>query len=611
MRPVPLLVPLACVLTISITLSAQPAQRPPAQRPPAASAPGQLPVLEGRPDRVADEAAGDGAPARAKDAAADPLPLGEPFRSQALGISVRPPAGFRMVRKLGGDEVDFVDEQRKWTLKVSRMQLTEPMTLEPGVDPKRDNLPRAGLLEITLGRLKAAMPAAVVLRNDVINLGANDAGLIALRHVEGLETMLSQQALVRRSDLLYFVISLTSPGSKAAGNANVAGNDNGANGGDNEPAEDRGERQAVETFQSILDTVELLDQEPLRREQDERLYATRAFYVNLGSAGKLEKALIPRQWFRILRNGKDIGYLYTVEETAEGIPGNRRAAGAAARARGKAGGAALAADGAGILVGMRSRTLPDENLQVDSESWMFCTPDRRSEQWSTLTVVRDRKAKTEDHAMTFGASSRQANRVLDKEADLRGEQWDKNDPGQPPVAIREDHRLNVTHVGKRENAEPLSQGVPKWYLPQALGHLLPRVLPLREPKQFMFAAYVHEARAVMHRYVDVAAESRVVLAGEPIRAIPIKDRIGLEGSVTTHYVTHDGKYLGSENPDGGIIILPSDEQRLKQIWKDADFTRPADVKENPEPARAAGAPANPAAATRGTGATNSRPATAR
>ena len=587
MRPVPPLVPLACLLTLTVGLSAQPAAPRPA--PPV---PGKLPVLEGRPDKAADESA------TAKDGDAGALPLGDPFRSQALGISIRPPAGFKMVRKLGGDEVDFVDEGRRWTLKVSRMQLTEPMTLEPGVDPKRDNLPRAGLLEITLGRLKAAMPAAVVLRNDVVNLGDAEAGLIALRHNEGLDTLLSQQALVRRNDLLYFVISLTSPGNKAAANADAAG---AGKGGEDQPAEDPGERQAVETFQAVLDTIELLDQEPLRREQNDRLYATRAFYVNLGSAGKLEKALIPRQWFRILRNGKDIGYLYTVEETADGIPGHRRAAGAAARARGKAAGAALAADGHGILIGMRSRTLPDENVQVDSESWMFCTPDRRSEQWSTLTVVRDRKAKTEDHAMTFGASSRQSNRVLDKEADLRGEQWDKDDPGQPPVAIKEDHHLNVTHVGKRENAEPLSQGVPKWYLPQALGHLLPRVLPLREPKQFMFAQYVHEARAVMHRYVDVGVEGRVVLAGEPVRAIPIKDRIGLEGSVTTHYVTHDGKYLGSENPDGGIVILPSDEQRLTQIWKDANLSRPADVKEHAEPARPAGGAANTPAKPAATG----------
>ena len=99
----------------------------------------------------------------------------------------------------------------------------------------------------------------------------------------------------------------------------------------------------METFQAVLDTVELLDQRPIRRDQDDRMYASLAFYVGLGAAGKLENTLVPKQWFRVQRNGKDVGYVYTVEEIAEGIPGHKRAANAAARARGKAGAAGLAA----------------------------------------------------------------------------------------------------------------------------------------------------------------------------------------------------------------------------------------------------------------------------
>ena len=47
----------------------------------------------------------------------------------------------------------------------------------------------------------------------------------------------------------------------------------------------------------------------------------------------------------------------------------------------------------------------------------------------------------------------------------------------------------------------------------------------------------------MLRYLDVGAEQRVTIAGEAMRAIPIQDRLGLEGSVTTHYVSSNGKYL--------------------------------------------------------------------
>jgi hypothetical protein len=399
--------------------------------------------------------------------------------------------------------------------------------------------------------------------------------MIALRHVQGLETVLSQQALFRASDRMYYVISLNSPGSKTAGK---------------EPGDDPVERQAVETFQEVLDTVKLLDQRPLREEQENRVYAALALFVNLGGETKLPNALIPRQWFRLTRKGKDIGYVYTVEELADGIPGNKRnVAVARGRNRGAAGGAS------GVLVGMRSRTMPGVDVRVESESWMYCSFDRRTEQWSTLTFVQDLKNKTDDSVMTLGSSSKQARRLLDREAELRRQGFDKTDPKQPPVFETENYGLNVTHVSKTETAQPIAQELPRYYLPQALGHLLPRLLPLNQPKQYMFATYVEEARAVMNRYVDVGEEQRVTLAGETLRAIPVKDRIGLDGSVTTHYVARNGQYLGSENADTGIQMLPSTEEKLLEIWKDANLTRPADVKEQapapaPVPAAAPGKP---------------------
>ena len=139
--------------------------------------------------------------------------------------------------------------------------------------------------------------------------------------------------------------------------------------------------------------------------------------------------------------------------------------------------------------------------------------------------------------------------------------------------------------------------------------LLPRLLPVREPKRFMFATYVEEARAVMLRYIDVGAPQRVTLGGESMRAIPIKDRLGLEGSVTTHYVTSDGAYVGSENADNGIVVLPSTEEALLKIWKDANFSRPADAKEPPTAAGAA-APGPAPDGGAGSGVTNGAPGAA-
>src|SRR5207244_930383 len=113
----------------------------------------------------------------------------------------------------------------------------------------------------------------------------------------------------------------------------------------------------------------------------------------------------------------------------------------------------------------------------------------------------------------------------------------KGDAKQPPVRQAETYTLQVTHVGKQGNAQPVKRDLPPFYLPQPIEHLLPRVFPLREPKTYLFATYVSEKREVMLRYVEVEEERDVTLDGKKVRAVSINDRIGLEGSVTTHYMS--------------------------------------------------------------------------
>jgi len=503
--------------------------------------------------------------------------LGKEFESLGLGIALRGPAGSKVIRQVGGTEVDFIHEKNKWSLKVARLTLEQAMPLESSKTP--EGLPTVGLLEVTVDRLKDQLPGATILRRDVIRVGQIPVGMIALRYVKGLETLLSQQALVRSSDKVYFTLTLTSPGSKAAGN---------------EPGDDPGERQAVETFGEVLDTIRLLDQRPLVRDQEDRYYATLAFLTNLSGKGKLENKLIPQQWLRVQRGGKDIGYVYTVEEVAEGIPGDTGAALKRKKAPRRAG-------PEGLLIGTRSRTLAAEDTRSDGQSWMFCTPDRKQEEWSTVQFLQNLKDASQFDNMTIvGSTSWRTGVRLDRKAHEQGLRGERDDPNQPPVRETNDHVLSVTQSAKTQNFEPLNQSIPDYYLPQAVSHLLPRLLPLDQPKKYVFAVYVPDVRKVMHRYVDVGEEKKVDLGGATVRAIPIADRVGVEGSVTTHYMGRDGKYLGSENADTGITILPSDEATLLGIWKDAELTRPADVKREDKPGAAsaspAAAPANPAAA---------------
>jgi len=139
------------------------------------------------------------------------------------------------------------------------------------------------------------------------------------------------------------------------------------------------------------------------------------------------------------------------------------------------------------------------------------------------------------------------------------------------------YTLTVTRNSKTMRGQTLERQLPPFYLPGALNHLLPRVLPQNEPKTYLFASWIGDQAEVMKRYVDVGAEQYVTLDGKRLRAIPVADRIGVEGTVTTHYVSPQGAYLGSLNNDSKILILATDKPALEKIWKDADLTRPAEV----------------------------------
>jgi hypothetical protein len=70
--------------------------------------------------------------------------------------------------------------------------------------------------------------------------------------------------------------------------------------------------------------------------------------------------------------------------------------------------------------------------------------------------------------------------------------------------------------------------------------------------------------------------------GQEFDAIPINDKVTLEGTITTYYFSPDRKFLGSTStfPEGDhtstIDILPTDVQTLQRIWNRPDLTRPAD-----------------------------------
>ncbi|HEV7300611.1 MAG TPA: hypothetical protein VGN72_14700 [Tepidisphaeraceae bacterium] len=485
----------------------------------AQEAPGPVDLLAGRPDQ---------------DVSATEQ-LGPVFESAVAGISLRPPAGGKVIRRPGDAEVvRYVYEPDGAAFIVVQSTPRNPTPLTS------TNVPGAttdGMLEMAVADLKGQHPAAQIIRQDLTNVGDGSVGIIVARYSLGTSSFLSQQAIVQGSPQLYYTLTYVTPGSRP-----------------NTPEEsiDPREQRAFETFSAVLDTVKLLDRSNIKMDQDQRLYRTRAFFVNL-SQRAIENALVPEQWFRILKNGKDIGYLYTVEEKTKlgGFPA--------------------------IQVGMRSRTFDDKKRQVDAEAWLRMSTDRKHEQWSRLSVAIDGDKRT--HATEIGASDHATKAVaeqLDRDQQMGGV--------KPGIRMVDDYPLTVKYAGSKGAPEPVERQLPPWYMPQALGHILPRALPLGERKGYLFATFVPDRREVMMRYVDTLPSRQVTFAGQTVRATPIEEKIGLDGYVTTHYIEDGGRYLGSETkyPDESgtpltISYVATTSDDLAKRWEGLNLSRPSET----------------------------------
>jgi hypothetical protein len=476
--------------------------------------------------------------------------LGDAYESQTAGLSFRPPAGSTQVRQTEQDHiVDFVDEERHWILKVTRARLAQPMPLQTIKEKGRD---RMGLLDYTVSDVQKEHPAAEVLRQEIINVGEHGVGMAALRFNVASQRYLRQQAIFQVDESLYYVFNLTTPAAKTG-----------------RPEDNPNERQAAETFRAMIDTVEILDRAWIRNDQNQRLYRTRALFTDWGFRGgqRLKDAIVPETWLRVMRDGKDIGYSYVAEEFMDG--------------KDTKGNPGRAFDG--VLIRIRSRTVEGGN-QVDVGSELFTSLNRKHEDWAhVVNVVTNKDQKNEDKKQTseYGFSELRMTRVLDHNAPR-----DPRDPKAPPGHEIESYKLSVTRPGRKDTMSKPEYYTPSpWYIPQAVGAMLPRLLPLNRPVTYLFQSYVSEQKEVVHRYVDVGYEKEVQLGGKTVRAIPIADRIRLEGVPTIHYMSPEGKYLGSVNQEARLVILPTDKQTLLKIWKEVETKKQEVTPENAPPAR--------------------------
>ena len=398
---------------------------------------------------------------------------------------------------------------------------------------------------------KGRYPGVLILRQDVTNIadgGVPDphnasikkpnVGLIVMRYTEGGVRYLTQQALIQANSHVYYILTLTTPGGKGLQADSPI-----------EPIE----KEAVGAFSAMLDQVRLTDRGAIRAEQDERLDHTRNLLVNINSRA-MHAALVSEQWLRIIRDGKDIGYTYITEDPAASIPPKLTEA----QVKEHKSVRDLIRPGDGVLIGMRARLIQDGMrsdkskgpIQTDSASWFFVSGDLKHEDWSRLIVTDDHVNPNPSRLDEIGTSDkRQINKIVIADPKKPG--------GALPVGKRPEPYLQAADGRLRAGRDAADQQGKC-----AAGSPAARYRPgtsrrrscscsrdcsrarSNEPKKYMFASYVSEpTRQVMQRYVDVLPAARVPFNKQFVQAVQIRERLGLDGPITTHYITVDGTYL--------------------------------------------------------------------
>jgi hypothetical protein len=470
----------------------------------------------------------------------DPL-LGKLFRSRIEGVQFNPPAGDAMIRELNtGEIVRFVYTDSSWDVRAKPVPLAEPLPLS--------SPPDAGLVEITALHLTDSNASAKILRQNTAAINGKDVGRIEATYNAGTDHIFAQQALFEDTPHRYISLQMTS----------------------RDTAQD--DAQARTVFEHMLATVQILDRSKLKSEQDHRIYNTRGLWVLLDRK-TITAAIEPLHFMRVVRDGREVGFIQMNERPAkhngndgievivrsrlevESQPENPAAVNEGQATPSPSAGIVIP-KGIGPSAGPATQPAAPQNLY--SYAIYFVTFDRDHEDWTTITQTDEQVANQLTETAFSDRTVRRRFTAATNPA---------LDP-QPILTQIPKLTLDVTYTVGKTKQRPVDIDIPdtpSFYLPQALGQLLPRLLP-RQEGIYMFASYVSSQRNVMSRYVDVEPPRDVELEGQTVRAVPITDRIGADGIPTTHYVTREGEWLGSISDDGRLQVFPTDEKTLKGLW---------------------------------------------
>ena len=480
---------------------------------------------------------------------------GELFRSVEAGLELQLPPGTPAgAAALDADPTLLAavsNEAENWQFQLRKIALDRPMQLRSEDLPEGGR--RVGLLDLMADEVRAEVNGDV-LRQSFTPLGDADAGVFAVRYSLGPATFLRQDALVKAGDTLYYRLSLVSPAPTG-------------------PVEELGDdpavRRAVQVFGDALDSFRAVDQTALFEEQQDRLLRTRATLVNLKVRGRMAEACAGEQWWRVQKDGRDIGYARVIEEPANGLPQDMARAFAPG---GRQDNAAAAVEAEGVRVGVAAR-LQTESGVMERRTWSYAARDMETADFRESNALfgpgGDAEEDDDPASMRGWVIGQMRTRMVPRSTEVRR-------PGglgtERVMDIEEQRRLEVTFTRDGEVlGQPFEQSLPAWYVPQAAEHLLPRLVAPYGERTYMVAVYAPDRRQVWNQYVDVGVPRRMAPpgGGGERSIIPVSVRRGLGGPATEHFVDAETfEWLGDRNDETGVTKWPTTREELAAVWAD-------------------------------------------
>jgi hypothetical protein len=479
------------------------------------------------------------------------------YRSVESGIEVRLPPGERLdeetLRALGDeDQMAIVTDEAAGTrFELRRILLPSPLPLRASDLPEGGRQP--GLLELAADELRRNV-GGEILRITTVPLGDADAGLLIARHASGTDQVLRQVAIIPRNAQLAHRLTLVSPA--AEGNLETI-------------AKDPAVREAVETFRAVLDSYAAVDQTALYEEQRARLDATRALMVKLRPQGRMQSVCVPEAWWRIRRDGRDIGFARVIEEGANGLPTGL----IGAFDDPERDNAADPLTATGVRVGTRMRLLTGDDRDgpfLDRATWSWSSRQLDAGDFRELNrLVEPAEATRHRVERPVAARAEVIGQMRARDVPVGRQYIDDDGITRTTFDVRQQRRLDVKFtLDGRQAQEAVRREPPGWYIPQAVDHLLPRLLATDVGEPIMVATYVPDRRELFNKYLDVAAPTQAELPGGGMaRVVVVSSRVGYEGSPTRHYLDADTfRWLGSRNEGTGVTAVPVTREELETIW---------------------------------------------